>query len=86
MKTTNNKAHEAIAKFQPFTANNLEAKFENGNYVVLSYGYYPIFVHKDGVWYKNDNGFSPSTKKQMAQCRVYDAVSVSPQTMKSFIY
>jgi hypothetical protein len=61
----------------PFTANNLDAKtLSNGDYVVLSYGYYPIWYYSkaDNQWYGNSTKYSVTTSKQMSQSRpTYDA-------------
>jgi len=60
-----------------FKGANLEGKtLENGDYVVLSYGYYPIWFYSNDTnkWYGNANGFSMTTKKQISQSRpTYDA-------------
>lgn len=56
--------------FISFEGSNIESKLINNCYVVLSYGYYPIFVFKDGIWYKNNNGYSNTTKRQMLKCNI----------------
>ena len=55
-----------------FKGANLEGKtLTNGDYVVLSYGYYPIWFYSNatGKWYGNANGFSQTTKVQISQSR-----------------
>ena len=65
----------------PFKGNNLEGKtLDNGDYVVLSYGYYPIwwYCKKEGKWYGNSTKYSVTTSKQMSQSRPsYDATMVT---------
>jgi hypothetical protein len=65
----------------PFQANNLEGKtLSNGDYVVLSYGYYPIwwYCKGEGKWYGNSTKYSVTTSKHMSQSRpTYDATMLS---------
>ena len=65
----------------PFVANNLEGKtLENGDYVVLSYGYYPIWFwcKRTNKWYGNKDKFSVTTAKHISQTRPqYEAEIVS---------
>jgi len=75
-KTSNNNARQYVEAMQPFEGSNLEGKMINGCYVVLSYGYYPIFVYKDGNWYENSNKYSNTTAKQMSRVRPYEDVNV----------
>lgn len=65
----------------PFVANNLEGKtLSNGDYVVLSYGYYPIWYYskKESKWYGNKDKYSMTTAKHISQSRpTYDATILS---------
>ena len=65
----------------PFKASNLEGKtLDNGDYVVLSYGHYPLwwFCKKEGKWYGNSTKYSITTSKQLSQSRpTYDATMLS---------
>jgi hypothetical protein len=65
----------------PFKGANLEGKLlDNGDYVVLSYGYYPIwwYCKSEGKWYGNSTKYSVTTSKQMSQSRPsWDATMVS---------
>ena len=65
----------------PFKGSNLEGKtLDNGDYVVLSYGYYPIwwYCKSEGKWYGNSTKYSVSTSKQMSQSRpTYDATMLT---------
>lgn len=67
MKTSNRESHRFTTKRIPFKANNLSAENINGNYVVKSYGYYPIFIYSNGQWYENESRYSMTTAKQMTQ-------------------
>jgi hypothetical protein len=76
-RIANNESKTYTENLIPFKANNLEAKtLDNGDYVVLSYGYYPIWWHckKENKWYGNKDKYSQTTAKQMSQSRpTYDA-------------
>ena len=65
----------------PFKANNLEGKtLSNGDYVVLSYGWYPLWYYSksEAKWYGNATKYSVSTSKQSSQSRPsYDATMLS---------
>ena len=67
-RISNKNSAPYVAKKLEFEANNLSAEFENGAYVVRSYGYYPVFVSVHGQWYENESRYSSSTAKQMTQC------------------
>lgn len=67
MKTSNRESHYFTTNRTEFKANNLSAENQNGCYVVKSYGYYPIFIYKNGQWYENESRYSMTTAKQMTQ-------------------
>ena len=73
----------------PFKANNLEGKLlENGDYVVLSYGYYPIWFwnKKENKWYGNTNKYSITTAKHISQSRpTYTAEMVSRDELEKLM-
>ena len=70
VKIANKDARSYVANREPFNGNNLSAKLmPNGAYVVLSYGYYPLFVYKYKKWYENKEKYSVSTSKQTGQAR-----------------
>ena len=66
MKTSNKESHYYTTNREKFKANNLSAEHQNGCYVVKSYGYYPVFIYKDGQWYENESRYSRSTARQMS--------------------
>jgi hypothetical protein len=80
-RIANTQAREYTENLIPFKGNNLEGKtLDNGDYVVLSYGYYPIwwYCKKQGKWYGNSTKYSVTTSKQMSQSRpTYDATMLS---------
>ena len=80
-RISNRDAREYSENMIPFIANNLEGKtLSNGDYVVLSYGYYPIWYYckADNQWYGNSTKYSVTTSKQMSQSRpTYDAKMLS---------
>ena len=72
LKTANIRARDLVVNRIPFKGSNTHAEYKNGVYVVFSYGWYPVFVYKDGQWFENEDGYSMSTKKQMSQMRPYN--------------
>jgi hypothetical protein len=64
-----------------FIGNNLEGKnLDNGDYVVLSYKWYPIWFYskREKQWYGNKDKYSVSTSKHMSQSRpTHDATMLS---------
>lgn len=72
VKTANIRGRELVLNKIPFKGSNTHSKYyDNGSYVVFSYDWYPIYLHKDGQWFENEDGYSMSTKKQMSQLRPY---------------
>lgn len=68
--TSNTKADNYTIAQMPFRGSNLEGSWKqdpNGvnYYEVTSYGWYPIYIYKDGNWYQNSKGYSSSTGRQM---------------------
>jgi hypothetical protein len=88
-RTSNADSKAFTENHLPFLANNLEGKtLENGDYVVLSYGYYPIwFWHKrTNKWYGNKDKFSVTTAKHISQSRpTYEAEMLSRGEMDNLM-
>ena len=80
-RVTNSQSRDYSENLIPFKGANLEGKtLDNGDYVVLSYGYYPIwwYCKAEGKWYGNSTKYSVTTSKQMSQSRpTYDAKMVT---------
>jgi hypothetical protein len=75
-KTANYQAGDYTRAQLPFQGSNLEGRWtkdRNGvkYYVVKSYGWYPIYIYKEGKWYENFDRYSNSTSKQMLRSRPY---------------
>ena len=71
-RISNSEASSYAENHQPFKGNQLEAKnLENGDYVILSYGYYPIWYwnKKDNKWYQNKDKFSQTTARHISASR-----------------
>lgn len=71
-KVTNVSSGQYVGGKLPFVGSNLSGKWEvdsagDAQYVVLSYGYYPILIFKNGNWYINNDTYSMSTAKQTSQ-------------------
>jgi hypothetical protein len=55
----------------PFKGSNVEGFWETDlkgvdYYVITSYKWYPIYLYKEGVWYKTLNSYSRATGKQIS--------------------
>jgi hypothetical protein len=97
-KTPNNGAYEYTSAKIPFKGSNLEGYWDvNGKnewyYVVVSYGWYPLFLFINNMWYKVMDNYSSSTAKQISHSNPVrynsglkaDVMSVTPSEMKSLI-
>ena len=98
-KTPNNTAWEFTTARIPFKGSNLEGEWDDNTrgewyYVVKSYGWYPVYIYKNGQWYGVSNTYSSSTSKQMANSRPRiwndnlksEMVYLSPDEMKGILY
>ena len=87
MKVANKNCKTFVENMREFKGNNLEGKFNsNGNYVVLSYGWYPVFINKGNKWFEVSDTYSVSTAKQMTQSRPNDTIKVSKETMRDLMF
>ena len=55
----------------PFKGSNLYGEWRTDNngvdyYVVISYRWYPVYLFKEGKWYRASNTYSSSTSRQMS--------------------
>lgn len=70
-KVTSNAMSNQYTRAQlPFKGSNLEGYWTNDingvpYYVVKSYGWYPVYLFKNGIWYEISDRYSSSTSKQM---------------------
>lgn len=73
--TSNSKANLYTKAQLPFRGSNLEGfwRTRRGDkyYVVQSWGWYPVFIFKDGIWYENIDRYSSSTSRQMYRSQPY---------------
>ena len=68
---SNTKAWMYTMSQMPFKGSNLSSYWKDDSkgvpvYVVLSYGWYPIFVYKKGIWYVIVDSYSSSTGRQIS--------------------
>ncbi len=68
--TTNPNSYQYTKAMLPFKGSNLQGLWKKDAkgtpiYVVLSYGWYPIFLHKEGRWYEVVDRYSSSTARQI---------------------
>lgn len=87
LRSANYKARDLVRNKIPFKANNTDGEYIGNTYIVSSYGWYPIFIHKDGRWYENKDKYSVSTSKQTSQLRPFgeDIIKVSTDTLRRLI-
>jgi hypothetical protein len=88
-RISNASSREYTENQLPFRANNLDGKvLDNGDYVVLSYGYYPIWYWSKTKekWYGNSTKYSITTSRHMSQSRpVYDAEMLPRDKMDALV-
>jgi hypothetical protein len=97
-KIPNNGAYEYTAAKIPFKGSNLEGYWDVNTknewyYVVVSYGWYPLFLFINNMWYRVIDSYSSSTAKQISHSNPVrynsglkaDVMSVTPSEMKSLI-
>lgn len=98
IKTSNINSGEYTHNKLPFKGSNLEGKWtiDKNNvwtYIVLSYGWFPIYVYKYDKWFQINRNYSSSTAKQMRHSNpTYwnsdineDVIVVSEEEMKKII-
>lgn len=71
-RTTNVGSGDFVGGQIPFNGSNLSGQWEvdnsgNSQYVVLSYGWYPVLIYKENRWFINNDSYSSSTAKQISQ-------------------
>lgn len=89
IRTANSTGRELVSNKIPFQGSNTHANYERNVYVVYSYGWYPIFVYKDGQWFENENRYSISTAKQMSQLRPHgqgEIIKLGREGLNKIIY
>ena len=80
VKTPNIRGRDIVMGRRSFKGSNTTGEYINGVYVVKSYGWYPIFVYKQGKWYENARRYSVSTAKQMSQLRPFGVETIKMTT------
>jgi len=71
-KVTNNTAYDYASARMPFKGSNIEGQWKLNNnhdwyYVIISWGWYPVFLFIKDKWYRILDTYSSSTRKQMSQ-------------------
>jgi hypothetical protein len=88
-RTMSNTKVSAFARSKaPFKGSNLQGKwFKDGKgveyYGIISYGWYPIYIFKEGVWYKVTDSYSSSTGRQMSNA---DPINYDSDIEQEVIY
>jgi hypothetical protein len=75
--TPNTQSHLYTTSQLPFRGSNLEGFWRKDPkgvdyYLVTSYGWYPIYIYKEGKWYENVKAYSSSTGRQMRNSNPVD--------------
>jgi len=74
-KIPNWESNKYVGAQLPFEGSNLEGFWKQTRsgkiYVVQSYGWYPIYIFKDDIWYQIQERYSSSTGKQMNASNPY---------------
>jgi hypothetical protein len=93
LKVTNVTAGKYAYAKMPFEGSNVRGYWEkdrNGveQYVIKSYGWYPILVFKNGKWYSVSERYSNSTSKQynnVTRDGIYDTTILRSKDLKSLV-
>lgn len=87
--TSNTNASSFVRNKMPFKGSNLAGKWEKDRfgepqYVVLSYGWYPILIFKEEKWFEVTDRYSSSTSRQISNTRIYgNSTLLSADEMQS---
>jgi hypothetical protein len=83
-RVANTKCRNHVVARLPFQGSNLYAEWvqpltalrnetDKQQYVVFSYGaHFPAYIYTEGVWFENEDKYSPTTSKHMSQARPTD--------------
>lgn len=83
-KVANGKCRNYVVARLPFKGSNLWGEWvkplttlrnetDKHQYVVYSYGqHFPAYVYSGGMWFENEDKYSPTTSKHMSQARPTD--------------
>ncbi len=75
VRTANINASQYVDSKTPFKGSNTFAEYENGVYMVYSYGYhFPIYAYKNGKWFSNKQKVSVTTSKHQSQLKPFYGV------------
>ena len=74
-RVNNNQARQYVERKEPFEASNTFAEWENGFYVVYSYGYHWVMFVYDSeadLWFENTDKYSRTTSRHHSQLKPYN--------------
>ena len=70
VKILNKTASNYVTDKVEFNGSNTFARWDNGLYIVYSFGYhFPMYIFDGFAWFENCDKYSPSTSKQQTQLR-----------------
>jgi hypothetical protein len=88
-RIANKAARSMVQNLTPFEGSNLFARTNTNAdeqwYVVYSYGeHHPLFINAGGVWFENEDKYSPTTSKHRSQSHpLSNTVLLSTQWMRT---
>lgn len=88
-RIANIKCRKYVQNREPFRGSNLYGinslvDADHEVYTVYSYGdHYPMFIYTEGMWFENEDKYSPTTSKQRGQAHPHTpTILLSTQWMK----
>jgi hypothetical protein len=74
-RVANTKCRPYVEKREPFRGSNLYGIYslvdaDHEVYTVYSYDtHHPLYIYTEGMWFENEDKYSPSTSKHLTQAR-----------------
>jgi hypothetical protein len=74
-RVANTKCRPYVEKREPFKGSNLYGIYslvdaDHEVYTVYSYDtHHPLYIYTEGMWFENEDKYSPSTSKHLTQAR-----------------
>jgi len=86
-RLTNHDATNMVLCREEFEVNNIFAEQRGDVYAVYSYGrHFPMYAHRGGVWYGNQDKYSVTTTRHQNLCRPRDVDEwLSTEQMRALI-
>lgn len=87
MRVSNSKAKIHVQNRTPFKGSNTFSEYNNGIYIVYSYGYHwPLFIYLNGKWYENIDKYSVTTSIHRSKLHpLCDTIKSTINDMKNLL-